>query len=375
MKRLFCLLYLATVIIGCEKNSENETEKTFVESFAGLKHVSTTNLSAPRHFPHATSFGNKVYFSPGSTASLNGIGLDVVDVYDTLNKTWSILKAPKNMMNPYITSYGSKLILAGGFSGNTLHNSLEVYDTLTQKWTIYRYQYQHMGGGMTTTGKYIFFAGGQTFGTSFEHDLVEVFDMERLAFLPELKLSNRRKSPYAYSIKNKAYFMFGWMGTLGGKDYTRMDVYNTTNNSWDTVNIYRPNSQQNWTYNKYGIIASNTIAFTTSSIDPPSTDSIHFYNVQTNTWSGMKNFAPNSREEILVAGNLMIIAGGLKADGDISYENVNVYDLKRKTWQSLRLSHPRNGIELYRSGNKIFIAGGSEKYVLSNVVDIFELIQ
>lgn len=102
---------------------------------------STSNLSYKRSDGSISSVGSKIYFCGGGQAPGNGFnyGTTIIDVYDTLSGTWSVI----NMLNGrlYHSSYSTndKLFIAGGQwaapGGGSL--PLNILDVSTNLWTAY----------------------------------------------------------------------------------------------------------------------------------------------------------------------------------------------------------------------------------------------
>lgn len=130
----------------------------------------------------------------------------------------------------------------------------------------------------------------------------------------------------------------------------KVDIYNTTTNSWSTAELSHPR------FDIAAVTAENKIFFVggddTDGSGPQS--SVDVYDALTNNWSFMQ--LPRKDEGLAAAavGNKVIFAGGFY------YNNaVDIYDISSNTWSMSILPASMYAATAVTVGNKVYFVGGN----------------
>jgi hypothetical protein len=170
----------------------------------------------------------------------------------------------------------------------------------------------------------------------------------------------------------------------GGSEYsgsitipsTRVDIYNTTTNTWSTAELSRARSEMS------AVVAGNKIFFA-GGLDgsPNSISTVDIYDVLTNTWSTAQLSQGRAGLAAASVGNKVMFAGGyyyMNAYGDLIFTNtVDIYDMVLNVWSTATLSVPRGLLTATTAGNKVYFAGGvtlsnPNDYTSTDQIDIYD---
>jgi hypothetical protein len=157
---------------------------------------------------------------------------------------------------------------------------------------------------------------------------------------------------------------------------TRVDIYNTTTNTWSTAELSRAR------YEMSTVTAGNKIFFA-GGLDgsPNSIASVDIYDVVTNTWSTAQLSQGRAGLAAASVGNKVMFAGGyyyMNAFGDLIFTNtVDIYDMVLNAWSTAALSMPRGLLTATTAGNKVYFAGGvtlsnPNDYTSTDQIDIYD---
>jgi len=101
-------------------------------------------------------------------------------------------------------------------------------------------------------------------------------------------------------------------------------------------------------------------------------DAVDIYNAATGVWSKATLSEPRILTAVAGIGNLVFIAGGIKANNAKS-DRVDIWNTETGTWTTAALSFPRGMITALTAGDKVVFASGSEfDYVWYNQVDVYD---
>ena len=142
----------------------------------------TATLSESRGFVSATTIGNKVLIAGGFRDGF--IPSNRVDIYDAVTNTWSIaeLSAPRCSENVFATVCGKAFYVGGGsFDGQYLNDPsdvIDVYDSVTNTWSVMNLTAPLVWHSVVAVGDKLLIAGGQSFleGSGwFDQDLISIY--------------------------------------------------------------------------------------------------------------------------------------------------------------------------------------------------------
>jgi microcystin-dependent protein/N-acetylneuraminic acid mutarotase/lipopolysaccharide export system protein LptA len=108
--------------------------------------------------------GTLIYLVPGESFSLTGLReTETVQVYDTVNNTWSQIAEPTEVLDPVAGLVDGKLVIAGGSSGANQTTLTQIYDPATGTWTsgpALPTATTSSGRGLISDGSQLFVVGG-----------------------------------------------------------------------------------------------------------------------------------------------------------------------------------------------------------------------
>jgi hypothetical protein len=176
--------------------------------------------------------GGKLFFTAGNIES------DFVEVYDTLDGTWSRLQLSEPRALITVVASGSTVIFASGLTGGGSSDHVDVYDAVQGTLELTHFPL----GGRSTNGIAVdnnaFFAGG---------DALAIYNIEQRTW--KMKGLSEYKFLMALGTANHKVMLFG------GWRY-KFDDFSTT------IEIYDP-STESWEYQamQLGLFGEATVSF------------------------------------------------------------------------------------------------------------------
>jgi len=123
-----------------------------------------SQLSAPRHGPAAVSAGQKIYVAGGYNLKTKEES-NVVDIYDVPTKNWTTAPLSQARHNIMAVAVGDKILFAGGGVGSpgipftAPSDVVDIYDTATKVWTVQKMSLPRDYLGAAVSGSKAYFAG------------------------------------------------------------------------------------------------------------------------------------------------------------------------------------------------------------------------
>jgi hypothetical protein len=195
---------------------------------------SAATLSQPRCCLAATSVGNLVLFGGGCKS--NG-STKVVDVFNVTNNTWTTATLSQARYYLAATSVDNRYALfGGGYNESSSSNVVDIFDSLSGMWSRATLSQARYGLAATSLGNLAFFGGGQTNGNQ-PSNVVDIFNSTSQTW-STTTLSQARYDLAASSIGEIVAFGGGWDGSFSVSSV--VDMLNVTSNTWFTVNLSQP---------------------------------------------------------------------------------------------------------------------------------------
>jgi hypothetical protein len=284
----------------------------------------TANLSIPRVRLAATSLQNLVFFGGGADAfnvsfqnlKFEGNVTNQVDIYNTLNGSWSTATLSQPRCCLAATSVGNLVLFGGGSNSTSYFNVVDVFDVTNNTWTTATLSEARIHLAATSVdNRYALFGGGYL-GSDRLSNVVDIFD-SLIGMWNTTTLSQARYFLAATSLGNLAFFGGGY--ATGNKPSNVVDIFNSTSQTWNNTTLSQA---------RYFLAASSI-------------------------------------------GEIVAFGGG-SPDGNTMTSVVDVLNVASNTWFTVTLSQPRAVLASTSSTNKIFFGGGLSNTGLSNIVDILD---
>ena len=231
--------------------------------------------------------------------------------------------------NVTVVSAGSKILYAGGYSGNTAngwkyYSRVDILDVNTGTWSTANLSQARWGMATAVLGNKIFFAGG-VIGMGTYTTRVDIYDVSTHTW-SITELSTARTEMVGAAAGNKVLFAGGVEGFF---DFSsRVDLYDVSTNTWSTTFL---------TDQAVGTVATvigNSIFFAGNASDWWAWDfgtissTINVYDAQSNTWSASALSEARGYLAGIAVGNKNYWAGGLyKQPYDPFTERVEIRDM------------------------------------------------
>jgi N-acetylneuraminic acid mutarotase len=262
-------------------------------------------LSVPRNSLAATTVGDVAIFAGGSPSYDLLRTLDTVDLYDNATGTWTAarLSQPRNQLAA--TAHGTKAYISGGLlqptSGATppvFSDVIDVYDTASKQWSVLKMPKPRAAHSSVTVGDKILFAGGLSDGTP----RVDIYNAADGTWSTG-QLSAARQEMAAAVVGNKAIFMGG---VHGGHYHREVDIYDADTNTWTSDVLPHPVSHMaTTTVGNFALFGGGNVY-----------GDIYVYDATSETWlttvPGLS--APRSDFAATSVGNLALFGGGYGFD-------------------------------------------------------------
>jgi hypothetical protein len=274
----------------------------------------------PGTFGAATTNGSKMFFGGGHEEGYIGLTVSTVNIYNTLNNSWSqAFIADRSHLSA--ASCGNKVLFAGGNNKITDFPNPPYGEPPLEYYTT-----------------------------------VDIFDADNYAHTLA-DISEPRSNMASVSTTDKAFFIGG--KTLNGYS-SKMDIYDHNLNLWTVVNLPRERTDAG------AVIAGNKIFIAGGKNSSGNLTTADVYDLADGSWSTLEIPHEHPVAAMAFVNNKIIIAGG---DG-LTNKSVDIYDISSSTWHSEELSDSRYDIAVTVANNKVIFLGGN----FSCNVDIYNAI-
>ncbi|PJJ79375.1 Kelch repeat-containing protein [Mucilaginibacter auburnensis] len=326
---------------------------TVEQSTQTLVYSRTINLPSAKSYLASAGLDTKLFFV-GTNA--DGMG-STIDMYDTVAKAWTTEPMPIPRVKLAAAAAGNKVIFGGGDAANGSSDALDIYDTNAKTWNhtgkLSQGRY-HLAAA--AAGNKIIFAGGDNDNAGYVAT-VDIYNTTNNTWETPTTLKGgvRRKFNGA-STGNFIMFAGGEDGTanIASKN---VDIYDVSTGAWTLSTMPKA------TYGFTGIGAADKIVFAKGG--GINGESPIIGNASTTpVWS---NFTPpHSYYVTASAGNFMIFAGT---------KTVDIYNAVTGTWQSLTPTSNLEYMYAASTGKTIMLIGRPFGTTGSAVTaDIFTLV-
>lgn len=269
--------------------------------------VETTNID-PSFYNSALAWDGKVYFAGGIQNIITASDkMHILDL-ETKQLTEMTLSAGRGGMMS--VAHEGKLYFAGGYkwiNNGTAYEvfpNIDIYDTETQQFSSINLTVPRAAGTAVALGDKILFAGGYVFNgtTLVASDVVEIYDTSTGLLITE-HLSQPRGDLGGAAVAGKAYFCAGAVDVLAGLSSNRVDVFDGTTWTTDTVSVAR-HAPSVVAVGQYLLVAGGA-----SSVENKY-DIVDIFNTQTNAWTQATLSAPRCYMAAATIGNKAYFTGG-----------------------------------------------------------------
>lgn len=317
-----------------------------------------SNLSVPTDYMGATVLGSKAYFAGGEDC----VNLkSKVEIYDTKSGQWNTsynLSVAREL--PFAVTCGSKVIFAGGvdfYISGGVFSTVDIYDTIDQTWSVEQLSVPRLQAAVVSHGSKVLFAGGANLQQGEVYDVVDIYDVETGVWTTA-SLSEPRVVWWA-KVGDLAIFAGGYDLLNSSK---RVDIYNFTTNTWSIDSLSVPRAFVGMTNigNKVLIAGGMTMGNVASNI-------VDIYDASTGNWSTAnlsqaRAFCDN-QNAVTASGKAYFVGGGkINLNGaywTTAYNTIDIYDEADNSWSVDYMPlTPRIHHAVVATDNKIIIAGG-----------------
>ena len=219
----------------------------------------------------------------------NSVFSDVIDIYDTVTRTWTRVTLSKARMYPMTTIVGKKMIILGGIE-----------------------RFGYVNGNIS----------------AFFSKKVDIYDSETNTWISS-EVPEPRGGSGAISWLESAYFIWGTSSNSSNSfDYTKINVYNPNSNAWSNLsfpNTVIPRTAQTASINnKIFIVGGNSNLIPSNKIDiltlpPTSTKDYNLSKIELSTY-------PNPTKDIV----FLKFRSDVQSNSHITLSNFNGQLLKDK---------------------------------------------
>lgn len=279
---------------------------------------------------NAVAVNGKIYVMGGHNY-LEGGSSEKIRMYDSSTDTWTtkteVMPAP--VWSYGMTAIGSKIYVAGG-AGKGITNRVYEYDTIAGTWQQkISMSKARMGHGLAEIEGKLYVFGGAGYGKGLEtaeyEGTVEVFDTSNETAGWQVKKSMPTpRADFAWAALEKKIYIFGGHNKDGNQLDT-VDVYDTINNSWNTLETKMP--------------------------------------------------VPRTGCKAVVRNGKINIIGGLGA-GNSFLPNIDVFDPVSGSWsKDMNLNVPRKGMAAVEYNGSIYVMGGYNSNGCTNAMETIDLFK
>lgn len=318
-----------------------------------------SNLSEPKYNMGSTALGNKAYFAGGSDLIKY---MDKVEVYDVSTGTWEVagkLSKPRQIIGG-VVSCGSKIFFAGGgFDEGVSYDIVDIYDTLTKEWSVAHLSVDRFSLGAISHGDTVMFAGGVQFREGVDpifKNTVDIYNSKTGEWTVD-QLSIARMGVAATVVGDLAFFA-GGLNIIGNDVNTtaRVDIYNFATKTWSQYSLSQARAfSMSVTVGSKVIIAGGCTEINKS------TNRVDIYDASTGKWTtATLSVARAGIGAAVVAGKAFFVGGGNFMGGGFNMPSdvIDIYDPVNNTWSMDFLSQPVESHSVVGVGNHLIVAGG-----------------
>ena len=320
-----------------------------------------SNLSEPKFNMGSTALGNKAYFAGGSDLTKY---MDKVEVYDVSTGTWEVagkLSKPRQIIGG-VVSCNSKIYFAGGgFDEGVSYDIVDIYDTLTKEWSLAHLSVDRFSLGAISHGDTVMFAGGvQVKGGGSEiifKNTVDIYNTKTGEWTVN-QLSIARMGMAATVVGDLAFFA-GGMSIINNNWQTtgRVDIYNFATKTWSQASLSQARA-----YSMAVTVGSKVIIAGGCTEINKSTNRVDIYDASTGKWTTAALSVARAGHENaeVVAGKAYFVGGGNFKGGGLNMPTdvIDIYDPVKNTWSIDFLSQPVESHSVVGVGNHLIVAGG-----------------
>lgn len=190
-------------------------------------------LSVPKSGLGAAYFDNMLYIIGGRNNTSSGnIDSASVDRYDPLRDEWKSMKSlsvPRNRLG--VAVIDGYIYAVGGGNGNSFHTSVERYDPNHDEWTtVMPLNYRRIGVAVAVLGRKLYAIGGLDGANRLRS--VESYDADNDVWTLVCPLMERRSGAGAASLRNHIFAIGGYNGDA---QLNSVERYNPSSNTWTVV--------------------------------------------------------------------------------------------------------------------------------------------
>lgn len=266
------------------------------------------HLSVARNSLAATTVGEIAVFAGGSPSYDLLSTLDAVDIYDNTTGTWTTaqLSQPRNQLAA--TSHGTKAYISGGLlfpssgaTGPVYSDVVDIYDTVSKQWSVMTMPKPRAGHSSVTVGDRIIFAGGSRDGSA----TVDIYNVNDGTWSMG-QLSAERHGMAATVVGNKAIFVGG---SQSSQYRDEVDIYDATTDTWTSDELPHPT----------GLMAATTVgnyALFGGGVYTQYYDDIYVYDAISDAWLDAVPGLSAARFDLAATsvGDLALFGGGYGFD-------------------------------------------------------------
>lgn len=329
-----------------------------------------TSLSAPKAYMGATVLGSKAYFAGGYN---NSGMLSTVEIYDFKTGEWdhtNNLSVAREL--PFAVGCGSKVLFAGGadfYGSGAVYATVDIFDTLDLSWSVEQLSVPRLQAAVVSYGNKVLFAGGANLLQQSSFDIVDIYDVQTEEWTTN-SLSEARTTWWAV-VGDLAIFAGGYDFPTASK---RVDIYNFTTQTWsiDSLSVARAFVGMTTIGNKVMIAGGMTNDNIPSNI-------VDIYDASTGTWETDAISVPraftDNQNVVAMGGKVYFVGGGIinlnGAFWTTVYNVIDIYDPASDTWSVDYLADSYLHRAVVPYGNQFLVAGGTWNSVYSPEVEIY----
>ena len=254
---------------------------------------------------------------------------------------------------------GNLTFHAGGLTFTGPSDVVDVYDAVSDTWSVLPpLSVPRRGIGATAVGNYVLFAGGGFPGAG-QTPTVDAYNPVTGQWEQPGMLSQARSQIGATSVGGKAFFAGGVL--TSGVAVSTVDVYDST--------VGPPSMPAAWSVMNLSVArvyvaaeAVGNLAVFAGGTDfvTPTFDTVDIYDSSTNTWSvGPPLSQARAEGASTTVGNLAIFAGGRRDGAGTLSDVVDIFDGQTLTMSSHLLTAARVGLGVTAIGNNVLFASGA----------------
>ncbi len=271
-----------------------------------------SQLSAPRHGPAAVAAGQKIYVAGGSNLKTKEES-GVIDIYDVPTKTWTTALLSQARHNIMAVAVGNKILFAGGGVGSpgipltAPSDVVDIYDTSTKVWSVQKLSLPRDYMGSAVSGSKAYFAGGLGFdGKSTTR--IDVYDASDNSW-DTLSLPVARFAVSVAAAGNKIMFAGGQ--TENNEYVKRVDIWDAVNRVWSAAELSAPRvwMTTGTLCGKVIFAGGGTFNWDNKFINAAS-DAVDIFDLKTQTWTTDQLSFTGCGGAGAVSGNQFMTGGG-----------------------------------------------------------------